>query len=182
MPGHHRHRVADLAGAEDGAREPPAESRGRKSLRSADSCGTSAATSCSPRWSGGQFASAVNSACPGEGRELSTHRARVVRRLLDSETRAAGLTQFGLILAGGGWPFSIIIGASVRLRAPQTRRLSISSGSRSPSLARRCGPLERKTRPSRLFFLRADVVARLALPPLFLHFALVFPDRPNAGS
>ncbi len=25
-----------------------------------------------------------------------------------------------------------------------------------------------------------DLIARLALPPLFLHFALVFPDRPNA--
>jgi two-component system, NtrC family, sensor kinase len=29
------------------------------------------------------------------------------------------------------------------------------------------------------FFDWADLVARLALPPLFLHFALVFPDRPN---
>jgi PAS domain S-box-containing protein len=29
------------------------------------------------------------------------------------------------------------------------------------------------------FFDWADLVARLALPPLFLHFALVFPDRPD---
>jgi two-component system, NtrC family, sensor kinase len=30
------------------------------------------------------------------------------------------------------------------------------------------------------FFDGADLVARLLLPPLFVHFALVFPDRPNA--
>lgn len=30
------------------------------------------------------------------------------------------------------------------------------------------------------FFDWADAVARLALPPLFLHFAFVFPERPNA--
>jgi PAS domain S-box-containing protein len=30
------------------------------------------------------------------------------------------------------------------------------------------------------FFDWADLVARLLLPPLFLHFALVFPERPNA--
>jgi two-component system NtrC family sensor kinase len=90
------------------------------------------------------------------------------------------LTQFGLYysLAAVGI-FSIVIGASVRLRRPADQAtlhfywLSVAFFGAFAFHA--SGKFDRLD----YFFWWADVVARLALPPLFLHFALVFPDRPR---
>jgi PAS domain S-box-containing protein len=91
------------------------------------------------------------------------------------------LTQFGLYysLAAVGI-FALLIGASVRLRRPADQAtlhffwLSVAFFGAFAFHA--SGKFDRLD----YFFWWADVVARLALPPLFLHFALVFPDRPSA--
>jgi PAS domain S-box-containing protein len=90
------------------------------------------------------------------------------------------MTQFGLYysLAAVGI-FSIVIGAAVRLRRPADQAtlhffwLSVAFFGAFAFHA--SGKFDRLD----YFFWWADVVARLALPPLFLHFALVFPDRPR---
>ena len=91
------------------------------------------------------------------------------------------LTQFGLYysLAAVGI-LALLVGASVRLRRPADQAtlhffwLSVAFFGAFAFHA--SGKLDRLD----YFFWWADVVARLALPPLFLHFALVFPDRPSA--
>ena len=74
---------------------------------------------------------------------------------------------------------SIVVGASVRLRRPTDSAtlhffwLTVAffgALAFTPS-----GAYDRLD----YFFDWADLVARLLLPPLFLHFAFVFPDRPN---
>jgi PAS domain S-box-containing protein len=90
------------------------------------------------------------------------------------------LTQFGLYysLAAVGI-LSIVIGAAVRLRRPADQAtlhffwLTVAFFGAFAFHA--SGKFDRLD----YFFWWADVVARLALPPLFLHFALVFPDRPQ---
>jgi PAS domain S-box-containing protein len=76
--------------------------------------------------------------------------------------------------------FTLLVGASVRLRRPSDPStlhffwLSVAFfGVLAFSFSGRLDTLDR-------FFYWADVVARLLLPPLFVHFALVFPERPNA--
>jgi hypothetical protein len=90
------------------------------------------------------------------------------------------LTQYGLYypLALVGI-LSLVIGAAVRLRRPVDPAtlhffwLSVAFfGAFAFHASGRFDRLD-------YFFWWADVVARLALPPLFLHFALVFPDRPQ---
>jgi two-component system, NtrC family, sensor kinase len=83
---------------------------------------------------------------------------------------------FSLALVG---ILSIVVGASVRLRRPNDSAtlhffwLTVAFfGVLAFKPAGRYNQLD-------YFFDWADAVARLALPPLFLHFALVFPDRPN---
>jgi signal transduction histidine kinase len=75
---------------------------------------------------------------------------------------------------------SVVVGASVRLRRPADPAtlhffwLTVAFGAAlafTPS-----GRYDWRD----YFFDWADAVARFALPPMFLHFALVFPDRPNA--
>ncbi len=74
---------------------------------------------------------------------------------------------------------SIVLGASVRLRRPTDPAtlhffwLAMSFG--GMFAFRYSGRLDHLD----YFFLWANEVSHLALPPLFLHFALVFPDRPN---
>jgi PAS domain S-box-containing protein len=94
--------------------------------------------------------------------------------------RPMPLTQFGLYypLAAVGI-LALMIGAAVRLRRPADPAtlhffwLSVAFfGAFAFHASGRFDHLD-------YFFWWADVVARLALPPLFLHFALVFPDRPN---
>jgi two-component system, NtrC family, sensor kinase len=76
--------------------------------------------------------------------------------------------------------FTMFVGASVRLRRPTDPStlhfywLSAAFfGALAFSFSGRLDALDR-------FFYWADVVARLLLPPLFVHFALVFPERPQA--
>ena len=83
------------------------------------------------------------------------------------------------MLAGIG-VFTLLVGASVRLRRPTDPStlhffwLSVAFfGLLTFSFSGRLDALDR-------FFYWADVVARLLLPPLFVHFALVFPERPKA--
>ena len=102
------------------------------------------------------------------------------QQLLAVRLQLMPLTQFGLYysLAAVGI-FALIIGASVRLRRPADQAtlhffwLSVAFFGAFAFHA--SGKFDRLD----YFFWWADVVARLALPPLFLHFALVFPDRPS---
>ena len=75
---------------------------------------------------------------------------------------------------------TIAVGASVRLRRPTDLAtlhffwVTVAFfGTLSFTASGRYDRLD-------YFFDWADLVARLMLPPLFLHFALVFPERPNA--
>ncbi|CAN5767734.1 hypothetical protein BH24ACI4_BH24ACI4_14090 [soil metagenome] len=76
--------------------------------------------------------------------------------------------------------FSLLVGASVRLRRPDHQAslhffwLSVAFfGVLSLSFSGRLDRLD-------WVFYWGDVVAMLVLPPLFLHFALMFPERPDA--
>lgn len=76
--------------------------------------------------------------------------------------------------------FSLLVGASVRLRRPDHQAtlhffwLTVAFfGAMAFSFTGKLDPLD-------WTFYWGDLTARLLLPPLFLHFALVFPDRPNA--
>jgi two-component system NtrC family sensor kinase len=75
---------------------------------------------------------------------------------------------------------AVVVGASVRLRRPHDQAtlhffwLTVAFfGALAFTASGRYDRID-------YVFDWADVVARLLLPPLFLHFALVFPDRPNA--
>ncbi len=84
---------------------------------------------------------------------------------------------FSLALVG---ILAIIVGTSVRLRRPTdlaTLHFFWLSVAFVGALA--FTPSGRYDRLD-YFFEWADLIARLALPPLFLHFALVFPERPNS--
>ena len=76
--------------------------------------------------------------------------------------------------------FTLLVGCAVRLRRPGDQAslhffwLSVAFfGVFAFSFSGRLDRLD-------WVFYWADVVALLLLPPLFLHFALVFPERPNA--
>ena len=116
-----------------------------------------------------------------EGRQVDytiVRESSEVPLLLRLEPNVA--TQFGLYYSQAAVGiFSIIIGAAVRLRRPADEAtlhffwLSVAFfGAFAFHASGQFDHLD-------YFFDWADVVARLALPPLFLHFALVFPDRPN---
>jgi PAS domain S-box-containing protein len=76
--------------------------------------------------------------------------------------------------------FTLLVGTSVRLRRPADQAtlhffwLTVAFfGVLAFSFSGRLNTLD-------WVFYWADIVAQLMLPPLFLHFALVFPERPNA--
>jgi two-component system NtrC family sensor kinase len=76
--------------------------------------------------------------------------------------------------------FSLLVGAGVRFRRPENQAtlhffwLTIAFfGMLAFSFAGRLNTLD-------WVFYWADVIAMLLLPPLFVHFALVFPDRPDS--
>jgi two-component system NtrC family sensor kinase len=84
-----------------------------------------------------------------------------------------------LALAGVGI-FTLLVGASVRLRRPENQAtlhffwLSVAFfGMLTFSYSGRLDLLD-------WVFYWGDLIARLMLPPLFVHFALVFPDRPDS--
>jgi two-component system NtrC family sensor kinase len=77
--------------------------------------------------------------------------------------------------------FTLFVGAVVRLRRPENQAtlhffwLSVAFfGMLAFSFSGRLDRLD-------WVFYWGDVVARLMLPPLFVHFALVFPERPDQG-
>lgn len=76
--------------------------------------------------------------------------------------------------------FTLLVGASVRLRRPDHQTtlhffwLTVAFfGVMAFSFTGKLDPLD-------WTFYWGDLAAQLLLPPLFLHFALVFPDRPDA--
>ncbi|MGE5803495.1 MAG: PDZ domain-containing protein, partial [Gemmatimonadota bacterium] len=76
--------------------------------------------------------------------------------------------------------FTLLVGTSVRLRRPGDQAtlhffwLTVAFyGVMAFSFSGRLDTLD-------WVFYWADIVSQLMLPPLFLHFALVFPERPNA--
>ena len=76
--------------------------------------------------------------------------------------------------------FSLLVGASVRLRRPDHQAtlhffwLTVAFfGMMAFSFTGKLDALD-------WTFYWGDLTAQLLLPPLFLHFALVFPDRPDA--
>ena len=76
--------------------------------------------------------------------------------------------------------FSLLVGAAVRVRRPDHQAtlhffwLSIAFfGMLAFSFSGRLDPLD-------WVFYWGDISARLLLPPLFVHFALVFPERPDS--
>jgi PAS domain S-box-containing protein len=76
--------------------------------------------------------------------------------------------------------FSLLVGASVRLRKPDNQATlhffwlcAAFCGVLSLSYSGRLDTLD-------VVFYWGDAIAGLLLPPLFLHFALMFPDRPGA--
>ena len=109
-----------------------------------------------------------------------------VLRLQSQETRTvtvsaipSGSLPLYLALASVGI-FSLLVGASVRLRKPDNQAtlhffwLCVAFfGVLSLSYSGRLDTLDK-------VFYWGDAIAGLLLPPLFLHFALMFPDRPDA--
>ncbi len=76
--------------------------------------------------------------------------------------------------------FTLLVGTSVRLRRPSDQATlhffwltAAFYGVLAFSFSGRLDTLD-------WVFYWADIVSQLMLPPLFLHFALVFPERPNA--
>ena len=76
--------------------------------------------------------------------------------------------------------FSLLVGASVRLRKPDNQATlhffwlcAAFFGVLALSYSGRLNTLDK-------VFYWGDAFARLLLPPLFLHFALMFPDRPDS--
>ena len=67
-----------------------------------------------------------------------------------------------------------------RCAGPTTRRRCISSGCRSRSSASSRSRSAAASIALDWVFYWGDAVALLLLPPLFLHFTLVFPERPTA--
>jgi two-component system, NtrC family, sensor kinase len=91
----------------------------------------------------------------------------------------AGSLAFYYVLAAVGI-FSLLVGAGVRLRRPDNQAtlhffwLTVAfCGVMALSFAGRLDPLD-------LVFYWGDTIALLLLPPLFLHFALMFPERPDS--
>jgi two-component system, NtrC family, sensor kinase len=92
---------------------------------------------------------------------------------------AAGSVPFYTVLASVGI-FSLFVGAGVRLRRPDNQAslhffwLTVAFfGVMSLSFAGKLDPLDQ-------VFYWGDVIGMLMLPPLFLHFALMFPERPDS--
>ena len=98
---------------------------------------------------------------------------------VDVQPLPTGSLPFYTVLASVGI-FALLVGAGVRLRRPDNQAslhffwLTVAFfGVMSLSFAGRLDPLDQ-------VFYWGDVVGMLMLPPLFLHFALMFPERPDS--
>jgi PAS domain S-box-containing protein len=112
----------------------------------------------------------IRHAAPGSESELLTVRVAGI---------PAGSHWLYLALAGVGL-FSLVVGAGVRLRRPENQAtlhffwLSVAFfGTLTFSFSGRLDRLD-------WVFYWGDAIATLLLPPLFVHFALVFPERPDS--
>ena len=115
----------------------------------------------------------------GEAFSYSVLRMQAQRLLtIAVEPLPSGVRGLYYVLAAVG-VFSLLVGAAVRLRRPENQAtlhffwLSIAFfGVLAFSFSGRLHGLD-------LVFYWGDVTAMLLLPPLFVHFALVFPERPD---
>jgi len=117
-----------------------------------------------------------------QGQALRYTVARVgARRQLDLAVAPVPSSPMALYLAlAAVGIFSLLVGASVRLRRPDHQAtlhffwLTVAFfGVMAFSFTGKLDPLD-------WTFYWGDLTAQLLLPPLFLHFALVFPERPDA--
>jgi two-component system, NtrC family, sensor kinase len=103
------------------------------------------------------------------------------RQQADIDVAPVPSSPFGLYLSlAAVGIFSLLVGASVRLRRPDHQAtlhffwLTVAFfGVMAFSFTGKLDPLD-------WTFYWGDLTAQLLLPPLLLHFALVFPDRPDA--
>lgn len=127
-----------------------------------------------------QVASLMRAGVAGQARVYLVQRGSADLPLsltLESSPVVQHALYYSLALVG---ILAVIVGASVRLRRPHDQAtlhffwLTVAFfGVLAFTAAGRYDRLD-------YVFDWADLVARLLLPPLFLHFALVFPERPNA--
>ena len=128
----------------------------------------------------GQVSELLDEGVEGEARVYLVQRATAdlpISLTLESSPGVQHALYYSLALVG---ILAVIVGASVRLRRPHDQAtlhffwLTVAFfGVLAFTAAGRYDRLD-------YVFDWADLVARLLLPPLFLHFALVFPERPNA--
>jgi two-component system, NtrC family, sensor kinase len=103
------------------------------------------------------------------------------KQQLDIDVAPVPSSPLGLFMAlAAVGIFSLLVGASVRLRRPDHQAtlhffwLTVAFfGMMAFSFTGKLDPLD-------WTFYWGDLIARLLLPALFLHFALVFPERPDA--
>lgn len=125
------------------------------------------------------LAAALRSVAPGQVVTYTVSRDSADSLVTLQLARAPG-PQYGLyyLLAAVGI-FGLLVGASVRLRRPADPATMhffwLTAAFFGVFAFTYTGEFTRTD----YFFYWADVVATVLLPPLFLHFALVFPDRPN---
>jgi two-component system, NtrC family, sensor kinase len=123
---------------------------------------------------------ALHAAQPGESLTYAVFRMRDPRAFeVPLEFMPSGAGGLYYALAGVGI-FTLLVGAAVRVRRPENQAtlhffwLSIAFfGVLAFSYSGRWDRLDQ-------VFYWADVVAMLLLPPLFVHFALAFPERPDS--
>ena len=127
-----------------------------------------------------EVVTALHASRAGQALRYTVARVRA-QRLIDVAVEPIPSSPRGLylMLAAVGI-FSLLVGASVRLRRPDHQAtlhffwLTVAFfGALAFSFTGKLDSLD-------WVFYWGDVTAQLALPPLFLHFALVFPDRPDA--
>ena len=123
--------------------------------------------------------SVLHEATPGQRMKYTLLRVRAGRQL-DLDVAPVPSSPLGLYLAlASVGIFSLLVGASVRLRRPDHQAtlhffwLTVAFfGVMAFSFTGKLDGLD-------WTFYWGDLTAQLLLPPLFLHFALVFPDRPD---
>ena len=122
----------------------------------------------------------LHAAGPGDRLRYTILRVRA-RQQADIDVAPVPSSPLGLYMAlAAVGIFSLLVGASVRLRRPDHQAtlhffwLTVAFfGVMAFSFTGKLDPLD-------WTFYWGDLSAQLLLPPLFLHFALVFPDRPDA--